>query len=728
MGLAEIADRSRQQASRWVDRVVPGLGVRGRARGGLATRAARPAEAAAAFELFRDAAPRRFFPGVETGDAAEVLREQVPAACRDVVAVANAVCARRFDLLGYEGLSFGESVDWHLDPVAGRRAPLTHWSRIDPLDASAIGDSKVTWELNRHQWLLPLAQAYWLTADRRYAQEAADLVDDWSRANPYGIGINWTSSLEAAFRIFSWSWAFALIRDAAVLSPGEFSGLLAQIRVHASHIERYLSRYFSPNTHLTGEALGLFYAGVLFPELPESARWRRLGRQILVEESRRQIHDDGVYFEQATCYQRYTIEIYLHFLILADRNDVVVPADVRGRVVRMLEFLLAMNAPDGTMPQIGDADGGWLLPLGRRAPGDCRATFAVAAAVFDREDFLWAAGGPTPEVLWMLGVAGWDRLKNLGSRPPRGPASTIFRDGGYAVMRSSWTRDAHQLIFDAGPLGCRVTGAHGHADLLSVQCAAFGEPYLVDPGTYCYTPDLAWRDHFRGTSAHNTVTVDGAPQARPKGPFAWHSRPTAVLREWTSAADFDRVDAWHDAYQDLADPVRHRRRVLFVKKRYWVILDDLTGQAEHDVALRFQFAARPVQAGPGTWVAAHGRRGEGLWLAPFSTSPITLDLREGATNPPEGWVSPHYGRKHPAPIAVYRTRARLPLRVATLLIPAEHLEAPPRVTVQTDAAGRMTGLRLDDTGEVVRFDDDTLDVDAAPAPHPDPAPARVRAR
>ncbi len=52
----------------------------------------------------------------------------------------------------------------------------------------------------------------------------------------------------------------------------------------------FLTRYHDA----AGEALGLFYVGVLFPELPESARWRRLGRQILVDESRRQIHADGV--------------------------------------------------------------------------------------------------------------------------------------------------------------------------------------------------------------------------------------------------------------------------------------------------------------------------------------------------------------------------------------------------------------------------------------------------
>src|ERR1043166_5050145 len=100
---------------------------------------------------------------------------------------------------------------------------------------------------------------------------------------------------------------------------------VAAIRRHARYVEKYLSYYFSPNTHLTGEALGLFYVGVLFPELADSGRWRNLGRQILIEECDRQIHRDGVHFELATCYQRYTVEIYLHFLMLADRNQVAVP-------------------------------------------------------------------------------------------------------------------------------------------------------------------------------------------------------------------------------------------------------------------------------------------------------------------------------------------------------------------------------------------------------------------
>src|SRR5204862_4813983 len=125
-------------------------------------------------------------------------------------------------------------------------------------------------------------------------------------------------------------------------------------------------------THLTGEALGLFYAGVLFPDLPGARRWSALGSRILVEQIEQQVLADGVYFEQSTHYQRYTVEIYLHFLILAELNGIAVPSAVTDRIQRMLDFLLAVRRPDGSVPQIGDADGGTLLPLVDRPPDDLR--------------------------------------------------------------------------------------------------------------------------------------------------------------------------------------------------------------------------------------------------------------------------------------------------------------------------------------------------------------------
>jgi len=117
--------------------------------------------------------------------------------------------------------------------------------------------------------------------------------------------------------------------------------VVSAIGIHAAHVRRYLSYYFSPNTHLTGEALGLFYAGTLFTEFIDAPRWRELGASILVAESRRQVSSDGVHFEQSTCYHRYTIDIYLHFLLLASSNGVSVPRHVIDCVRQMVEFLVA---------------------------------------------------------------------------------------------------------------------------------------------------------------------------------------------------------------------------------------------------------------------------------------------------------------------------------------------------------------------------------------------------
>lgn len=664
-------------------------GIRARRRAGSPGEAAR-----LLFDHFHGHGAGRFFAGAVGGRAAALIAERAPEERDRIIAAADRVCQKLFDLLGYRELSFGIPVDWHRDAVSGRRVPPVHFSRIDPLDAGTVGDSKVIWELNRHQWLLDLGQAYQFTHDERYAYTFIELVDEWIRANPPGTGINWTSSLEAAFRLISWCWALHLFRGSRTLTAERFVELLDLVRIHARHVERYLSTYFSPNTHLTGEALGLFYVGVAFPELDDSERWRTKGRRILTAQVERQVLADGVYFEQSTHYQRYTAEIYLHFLILAARNGISLPVSVAQRTRQVLDFLLALMHPDGSVPQIGDADGGSLQPFVHRSPEDYRGVFGLAAAFFRRAEYAWAAGGAAPEALWLLGAPAVDAIDALEPAPPKGADTRIFPYGGYAVMRTGWHEDAHQLIFDVGPLGCPLSGGHGHADLLSIQCTAFGEPYLVDPGTGCYTGEMQWRDYFRSTAAHNAVTVDGRDQAIPTGPFSWNRRPSARLRRRFGSDGDDLIDADHDAYMGLADPVRHRRRVFFARPRYFVVIDDLEGAAEHEIELHFQFAPIEVSLERNAWVRARRPSGRGLLLRTFAAIPLAPSLAQGRHDPMmRGWVSPNYGQREPAPALGIVSAARLPLRLITLLLPvAEADAAPPAVTVLGD--GTPSGLEF----------------------------------
>jgi hypothetical protein len=703
----ELLHRGLSAAATWLERATARPAPLN-AAGLLARRAPLLVDGSAVRRLLQDAVPHRFFRGVSDPATPQRIREGMPEQYRALVASADRLMAGRFDLLGYTDLSCGDPIDWQRDAVWSRRAAAAHWSVLDPLNHEAVGDSKVVWELNRHQWVVRLAHASVLTGDARYAHAAATAIEDWIRKNPVGFGINWASSLEVSFRLMSWCWTLALLRHSPALSDDLLVKMMASIWQHTHYVRRHLSYYFSPNTHLTGEALGLVYAGLLFPEFTDARQWRDLGANILLSQLEVQTSADGVYFEQSTCYQRYTTDTYLQFLLLADANELEVPEAARARVLRLASFLAAVQLPDGSMPWIGDNDGGDSIPLMPHAAHDASGTLALAAAMFPQPAFAEWAHAPSPEVAWLAGAppapsAGSDHARDAV------PASAVFRDGGYAVLRSGRGRDAHQMVVDVGPLGCPHSSGHGHADLLSVQCAVFGEPCLVDAGTYGYTAEPEWRAFFRGSAAHSVVMVDGRDQADTATPFGWHQHPAAHLHTWMSDDHVDFVDGWHDAYRRLSDPVTHRRRVVFVKPHYWIVVDDLYGASDHDVTVQFQFAPLAVDLGDDGRARARTTGGAALCVVPFASSPVTARLHCGAVNPPRGWISEDYGRRTPATTLAYTARASMPWRMLTLLMPVRHAADPmPAPTPALDECGRPCGLDFSSIVPSITLSDTTL--------------------
>src|SRR4030081_3187420 len=143
-----------------------------------------------------------------------VLRKRLPGQVEHILQQSEKILQHRFDLLGYRDLAYGSPIGWHLDVVHGKRSPRKVFHRVAYLDFEAVGDSKVTWELNRHQHLVTLAKAYRLTGNEHYADEILDQCRQARAYNPYAIGINWASSLETAFRSLAWLWTYHLLQGA----------------------------------------------------------------------------------------------------------------------------------------------------------------------------------------------------------------------------------------------------------------------------------------------------------------------------------------------------------------------------------------------------------------------------------------------------------------------------------------------------------------------------------
>jgi hypothetical protein len=565
-----------------------------------------------------------------------------------------------FDLLGHERVSFGNPIDWHRDPSSGTRAPLRHWSRIAYLDPATVGDYKLLWEVNRHQHFVTLGQAYAYSHDTRYARAFASQLAGWIAANPPGVGVNWASSLEVSYRAISWLWALQLFADAPELSDELLLMALESLRVHAVHIERYLSTYYSPNTHLTGEALGLLYLGTALTSFTAATRWRTTGWDILREQLFRQVRPDGTYFEQALYYHRYTADIFHHALLLSDANAWQRDAAMRERVELLDEFLVHAVHPDGTVPLVGDDDGGRLMRLDGASTRDARPTLATGAAMFGRGDLRCVGGEAVEECLWLLGEAGASALAATRRQSPA-ELSRGFPDGGFYVLRDGWGANATWALVDGGPHGWLNCG-HAHADALAIEVATGGRTALIDGGTFRYTG--AERDQFRATSSHNTATVDGESSSVTAGQFHWRHIARTTVHDWRTSPTADFWRGSHDGYARLSDPATHERSILFLHGRYLVVLDAIAAEGAHEWTVHWHAAPD---------LTLRDRGASSVQLVDASRTEAHLlevvvlgdgELRRGTT-----WRSEAYGARREASSLSYMCAGTGRQTAVTLLVP-----------------------------------------------------------
>ena len=602
----------------------------------------------------------RFFfdlPGIP--GIVEQIIKRIPRAEPSLRKQAEKITGRRFDLLGYENLDFGREINWSLDPVSGRSAPQKAWPAIPYLDYSAVGDHKVTWELGRHQQLVTLVRAWRVTGESRFRDEAVAQWRSWRTANPYPRGIHWTSALEVAFRSISWLWLHALLDSSGPHGQGIHREIEDACGHAAHYLERYLSHYFSPNTHLLGEAVALYALGQVFRGFEPSERWRETGRRVVLEQAQRQIRADGLYFEQSIYYHVYAIDLLIFFRLIAQRNNDSLPPELGATTERMAETLRRLSQ-GGAPPRFGDDDGGRLFDPRRNRVEHMLDPLAPCALLHGRADFSAAVGGMTEETIWLMGVGGCKRWDAIVPKPAK-PSAFRHDPGGWHVLVSA-EQPPRTLIFDAGPLGA-LSGGHGHADALSVQSIRHGRAWLTDPGAGRYPGETPERDLFRSTGAHSTLRVDGRSQAEPRGAFSWDRLPESVTELFLDGRMLDFAVARHHGYEALAEPVLHRRWALLLDNGLVFVRDIASGRGQHTFEQIWrigpEFRIRTLGPGAVTFATPDG---DALTCVSPQSSTWSREIFEG------DW-SPCYGVWQGAPVVQFTAQTDAPCERALALAP-----------------------------------------------------------
>ncbi len=511
---------------------------------------------------------------------------------------------------------------------------------MEPVDWQEAPGGDLLWLFNLHyfDWGQHLARAWRASGDERYARRVLELMVDWVEHNPFPKGPGW-HPYPTSRRLVNWAVILAAILhdDGPATIRESIPRVLASIDQQASFLADWPERELEGNHLLANyHALAWVYLH-LGPQLRAQTR-RKLAPfvEIFWSEFMQQTKADGSHEENSTSYQMGVLKDAFELWLLAVAVGQKPSSDVLARIEQMFDWLVSVMMPCGAAgfeaPLLNDSVRGY--------PVDARSLLALGAAYFAEPGWKYVAGNAGRDtVLWWLGsehLEAYDDLEASASTQ----TSRAHWDCGYFVTRSGWEPDADYLLFDCGPIGPDHIPGHAHADTLSVIIATGGAPLVVDPGVYTYQPGQ-WRDHFRSTRAHNTVTVDGQDQSEVWAAFRVARRARAQLDRWAAGSS---MAGSHDGYRRLVGELSHRRQVDICGRGHWRITDELISKhGRHRYEVTFQLSPR-VEGVDIDGASAVVRLDTGTQVAFQFRGPADLLVRSE-----QGWYAETWNDKEIAP-------------------------------------------------------------------------------
>jgi hypothetical protein len=522
---------------------------------------------------------------------------------------------------------------------------------LDWNDSGPNQDPEWTRFLNRHDIFRSWLRAWQQSGEERYRAAIGDCLRDWVQSVPPPRLPTWKGTwrgLEAARRsTLPWLEVFFCQDPRPALDAEARILMLSSLADHGRVLRRWHARR---GNHRFTELVALAVLAAAWPEFRRAAAWLEYAAGGACGTLLRQTYPDGAHVELSNHYHRVV-------LLEAERLAAVMSATgrphqhepVRQRLAAMWAYFAGVTRPDGYGPLNNDGDlepNAWYLSQAGRA--------------------LNHAHGPRPAAPG----------KEV-SPPVNGPPSRYFPWAGQAIMRSGFGPDSQWARLDMGPHGTN----HQHRDHLSVELFAGGRPFLVDPGRYSYQRGPA-RDYFRGPTGHNVVLVNGNGSVPPPNRARLPVETTAV-----SEADYD---FFCGSARFRGRPLAGRRgclwrrAALYLRGRYWIVVDHLTVDGPAEVAASWLFHPDCAVAVEADRVFTDDPGRSNLAVVPTAPSAWRLTLYRGLKEPRmRGWYSESYNRLQACAQAEYRASIRRPTAFAWILFPANGSLHPPGTQAPT---------------------------------------------
>jgi hypothetical protein len=649
-----------------------------------------------AYLLYRLGTGRLFFFNHQA-DLSASLRRSMSGTEDALLTEADEILEGHFRLFGGPSIDFGSPPDWHtfpafdLDPCPDDLLMDVHWTELD-LDDFPL-DIKLLWEPARFGWGYILGRAYRLTGKVKYAEVFWQLFESWREQNPPNLGPHWISAQEVAIRLMALIFSLYVFHPYLTEDPGRIIVLTETIATHAERIPpTLLYSRAQGNNHLIVEAAGLYTAGLLFPEMKQSSRWRFEGRRWLERALSKQIFKDGGYVQHSANYHRLALQAALWAIRLGQLNGDEFPIHILAALRKCTSCLGSMAEPrTGHVPNYGSNDGSDLLPLTTCNHQDYRPIIQLAHRCLAMQEPF--RSGPWDEAHFWFGLFEHD----TGMREADGRTSSEKRsfsrvegkiepaEGNaipdewtdYTKMQWSFPQAGLHFLRGVETWGMFRCGSFtqrpGHSDLLHLDLWWKGENIARDAGTYLYNGADPWQNGLATIKVHNTPVVDEKEPMRRAGRFLWLNWAKGEILGYKRSADgvLEYLSGRHDGYRDM--DLRLTRSIIRAGDEFWMVVDELFGTGQHTFRCGWLLPDDSWEV-EGASILLRGPHGS--YRVKFDAPRIQCALyRAGQFLEGEeltdcdqilGWFSPTYAVKEPGLYFMTSIEGTLPLRLISL--------------------------------------------------------------
>lgn len=509
-----------------------------------------------------------------------------------------------------EWKDLGVNYDWLTNPSTGHKYDSgKHWSEIPDLSSDS-GDIKYVWETSRFTWLLTLIRNDYHNDDD-HSEFVFQKIESWIDSNPVNLGPNWICSQEISLRILNWCYALHFYKNSCALTEERWDKIQNVIYWSLHHVYNHIdfSRIAVRNNHTISETLFLSMSEVLFPFIPETAKWSRNGIKWFEQEIEYQIYEDGTFLQFSMNYHRVVIQLLSLGISIVTLSGKSFAEHIYEKAYKSVNFLLqCSDDKSGYLPNYGSNDGAWFFPLSSTDYRDFRPQLNTLHKLLTGTD-LYEDALIKEDSYWMGVTSCVVEKPYLKIKVHYGLSS--FVNGGYYLIRD---KEAFSFI-KCGSYKDRPA----HADNLHLDLWYKGSNVLCDAGSYKYNTEETLIKYFSGTESHNSVMLGDYDQML-KGPrFMWFNWSQAINASLTENKTHYAFEGTVSCFTYLGKKIVHRRKVLKSKESLeWVVCDTIENKPNNLIMRQ-------------------------LWHSSFDS--LVLDSDGTTQQTKQRWLSLYYGVK-----------------------------------------------------------------------------------